>query len=66
MTGAILGSLLLLLLGYLVGVKRQFWLIAGYKPGRVADEERLARVFRTYCFSGALLVMLAAVVLRLV
>ena len=52
----ILGSLILFSLGYLIGIKRYMYLIAGYKPGRIEDEEAVAKSFRTYGFGGGVLV----------
>ena len=58
------GALLLAILGYLIGVKRYMHLIAGYEPGKYKDEEAVARSFRIWCFGGAIVVLLVAVVLH--
>jgi hypothetical protein len=58
------GALLLVLLGYLIGVKRYMHLISGYEPGKFKDDEAVARSFRIWCFGGAIVVLLASVVLR--
>lgn len=59
------GALLLALLGYLIGVKRYMHLIAGYELGKFKDEEAVARSFRVWCFGGAIVVLLAAVLLHI-
>ena len=53
------GALLLALLGYLIGVKRQMHWIAGYRPGKYKDDEAVARSFRLWCFGGAFVVLAA-------
>jgi hypothetical protein len=60
----IFGAILLFALGYLVGVKRYMRLIAGYRPGRIKDEEAVARSFRIWCFGGGVLVLLVGVLLQ--
>lgn len=48
----IAGVLPLYLFGYLIGVKRYMYLIAGYKTGHVNDEGRLAKNIGVACFIG--------------
>lgn len=59
------GAILLFAIGYLIGVKRYMRLIAGYQPGRIKDEDAVARSFRIWCFSGGVLVLLAGALLQL-
>lgn len=57
------GVLPLFLFGYLIGVKRYLYLVAGYKPGRINDEEKFARNIGTACFSGGGILLALAVYL---
>ncbi|MCH7321538.1 DUF3784 domain-containing protein [Solibacillus sp. MA9] len=53
----IMGALLLVM-GFLVGVKKMTWLLAGYNQKRVKDQEKLARlVGGTFGFVGIALVI---------
>ncbi|MEG0293811.1 DUF3784 domain-containing protein [Enterococcus sp.] len=53
----ILGSYLLFS-GYLIGVKKALWILAGYNEKRVADKEKLAKMVGfTYAILGALLLL---------
>lgn len=63
---SIFGALLLFSLGYLIGVKRYMWLIAGYRPGRIKDEGAIARSFRVWCFGGGVLVLLAGLLSQVI
>lgn len=58
------GAALLFALGYLIGVKRYMWLIAGYRPGKIKDEETIAKSFRIWCFSGGILVIVLGLILN--
>lgn len=60
------GAILLFAIGYLIGVKRYMRLIAGYRPGRIKDEESVARSFRIWCFGGGVLVLAVGAVLHAV
>lgn len=43
-TNLIIISVILLVFGYLVGVKRMTWLLAGYNEKRVVDKMKLSRL----------------------
>ncbi|MFJ8262837.1 DUF3784 domain-containing protein [Rummeliibacillus sp. NPDC094406] len=54
----VLIGLVFLVLGYLVGVKKQTWLLAGYNEKRVKDKFKLARlVGSTMAILGILLLI---------
>ncbi|MDF1999067.1 DUF3784 domain-containing protein [Peribacillus simplex] len=44
----IITSIILFLLAYLVGVKKQTWLLSGYNQKRVRDQNKLARLVGSY------------------
>lgn len=51
-------GIVLVVLGYLVGVKKFTWLLAGYNQGRVLDKEKLAKsVGLTYALAAILLII---------
>ncbi|MHC5267878.1 DUF3784 domain-containing protein [Enterococcus sp. LJL98] len=51
-------GIILVILGYLVGVKKCTWLLAGYNQGRVLDKEKLAKsVGLTYACAAALFII---------
>lgn len=53
---------LFLLLGYLVGVRKQTWLLSGFNQHRVRDKDRLARLVGGYTFlAGTVLVAIGLV-----
>lgn len=58
------GAILLFAIGYLVGVKRYMRLIAGYQPGRIKDEEAVAKSFRVWCFGGGAFVLLVGALIQ--
>lgn len=53
----ILGSFLLLS-GYLIGIKKAVWILAGYNEKRIADKDKLAKlVGLTYAILGGILLL---------
>lgn len=53
----ILGSFLLIS-GYLIGIKKATWLLAGYNEKRVLDKDKLAAIVGiTYAILGAILLL---------
>ncbi|MBX9975295.1 DUF3784 domain-containing protein [Cytobacillus firmus] len=41
-------GLILLILGYLIGVKKQTWLLSGFNQQRVSDKDKLAKLVGVY------------------
>lgn len=53
----ILGSFLLLS-GYLIGIKKAVWILAGYNEKRIADKDKLAKIVGlTYAILGGILLL---------
>lgn len=57
--GTIFGiGVLLIIFSYLIGVKKQTWLLSGFNQNRIRDKEKLSRmVGTTDLFTGALLIV---------
>ncbi|MDZ5471363.1 DUF3784 domain-containing protein [Bacillus sp. 31A1R] len=43
-------ALVLFVLAFFVGVRRQTWLLSGYNQSRVKDKEKLAKLIGSYSF----------------
>lgn len=50
-------SIILLVLAYLVGVKKQTWLLSGYNQRRVRDQDKLAKLVGSYNFVMGMVMM---------
>lgn len=50
-------GIILLVLAFLVGVKKQNWLLSGFNQKRVKDQEKLSKIVGSYnLFAGLLLI----------
>ncbi|QED49558.1 DUF3784 domain-containing protein [Cytobacillus dafuensis] len=50
-------SLILFILAYLVGVKKQTWLLSGFNQKRVKDQDKLAKLVGSYNFVMAIVIL---------
>lgn len=53
-------SIILLVLAYLVGVKKKIWLLSGYNQRRVKDKDKLANLVGNYNFIMGIVMLGAA------
>lgn len=57
-TEALLVGIIVVVLSYLVGIKKFTWLLAGYNEGRVLDKDKLAKLVGiTYFILGVILIL---------
>lgn len=57
-TDLLVMGMVLIVLGYLVGIKNFTWLLAGYNQARVIDQKKLAKsVGITYALAAAFLII---------
>ncbi|SMO69851.1 DUF3784 domain-containing protein [Melghirimyces algeriensis] len=60
---ALLG-VLLLVLAYLVGIRKQTWLLTGFNQHRVKDKKRLAKITGSFLFFPLAILMLISSVIH--
>ena len=53
---------ILLIMGFLVGIKKQTWLLAGFNEKRVADKNKLAALVGGYTGVMGILFLIAGVI----
>lgn len=53
-------GILLIVLAYLVGVKKQNWLLSGYNQKRVKDQDKLSKLVGFYNLLAGLLLIVGA------
>ncbi|MFE7062136.1 DUF3784 domain-containing protein [Sutcliffiella sp. NPDC057660] len=53
-------GLLLIALAFLIGVKKQTWLLAGFNQKRVKDQDKLAKLLGVYNLVMGLILLAAA------
>jgi uncharacterized membrane protein len=51
---------ILLVLAYLIGVKKQTWLLSGFNQKRVKDQDKLAKLTGSYNLIVGLILLIAA------
>lgn len=57
-TESLLVGIIVVVLSYLVGIKKFTWLLAGYNEGRVLDKDKLAKLVGiTYFILGVILIL---------
>lgn len=53
-------GIILIVLAYLVGIKKQVWLLSGYNQKRVKDKDKLAKLVGGYNFFAGLVLVAAS------
>lgn len=51
-------SLLFFVVAYLVGIKKQTWMLAGFNEARIRDKDRLARIAGYFFLNSGLFILL--------
>ncbi|MBS4190299.1 DUF3784 domain-containing protein [Bacillus sp. FJAT-49705] len=50
-------SIILFILAYLVGVRKQTWLLSGYNQKRVKDQDKLAKLVGSFNFAMGIVML---------
>ncbi|UFT99133.1 DUF3784 domain-containing protein [Radiobacillus kanasensis] len=56
----IIFGVVFLILAYMVGVKKQVWILSGFNQARVKDKDKLARIAGFYLFAPLGLLLLVS------
>ncbi len=51
-------ALLFFVVAYFVGIKKQYWMLAGFNEARIRDKDRLARIAGYFFLNSGLFILL--------